>query len=70
VPNRNHPGKPGESTSLFSFASIPYRDYRFRIDDKDLPSKGMFSFLMFIFTLTETSEKEGTPIVAIPLSQA
>ena len=49
------------------FVAIPYRDYWFWIDDKDLSSKGMFSFLMFIFTLTETGEKEGAPIVTIPI---
>ena len=50
-----------------AFVAIPYRNYWFWIDDKDLSSKGMFSFLMFIFTLTETGEKEGAPIVTIPI---
>jgi len=50
-----------------AFVAIPYRDHWFWIDDKDLVSKGMFSFLMFIFTLTETGEKEGAPIVTIPI---
>lgn len=49
-----------------AFVSIPYRDHWFWIDDKDLPSKQLFSFLMFIFTLTETGGKEGAPIVTIP----
>jgi hypothetical protein len=50
-----------------AFVAIPYRDHWFWIDDRDLMSKGMFSFLMFIFTLTETGEKEGAPIVTIPI---
>jgi hypothetical protein len=50
-----------------AFVAIPYRAHWFWIDDKDLMSKGMFSFLMFIFTLTETGEKEGAPIVTIPI---
>jgi hypothetical protein len=49
-----------------AFISVPYRDHWFWIDDKDLPSKQLFSFLMFIFTLTETGGKEGAPIVTIP----
>jgi hypothetical protein len=36
------------------------------IDDHDMPSKRLFTFLMFIFTLVETSGKEGAPIVTIP----
>jgi hypothetical protein len=35
-------------------------------DDWELPSKRMFSFLMFIFSLVETGGKEGAPIVTIP----
>lgn len=50
-----------------AFIAIPYRGYWFWIDDKDLPSKRLFSSLMFIFTLTETGSKEGAPIVTIPI---
>jgi len=49
-----------------AFASIPYQDYWFWIDNKDLPSKQIFSFLMFMFALTETGGKVGVPIVTIP----
>lgn len=50
-----------------AFVAVPYRDHWFWIDDRDLPSKRMFSFLMFIFTLVEkTGGKEGAPIVTIP----
>ena len=49
-----------------AFAAVPYHGYWFWIDDRDLPSKRMFSFLMFIFTLVETGGKEGAPIVTIP----
>ena len=59
---RSSPGRPADA-----FVAIPYRDYWFWIDDRDLLSKGMFSFLMFVFTLTETGEKEGAPIVTIPI---
>ncbi|OOP55806.1 MAG: hypothetical protein AYP45_12740 [Candidatus Brocadia carolinensis] len=50
-----------------AFITIPYRGYWFWIDDKDLPSKRLFSSLMFVFTLTETETKEGAPIVTIPV---
>ena len=49
-----------------AFVSIPYRKSYFWIDDKDLMSKKIFSFLMFIFTLVETGDKGAAPIVTIP----
>ena len=53
--------KPGDA-----FIAVPYRNHWFWIDDRDLRSKGFFSFLMFIFSLTETGGKEGAPIITIP----
>ncbi|WP_455388377.1 hypothetical protein [Petrachloros mirabilis] len=53
--------RPGDS-----FVAVPYRDYWFWIDDRDYQSKKLFSFLMFIFSLTETGGKEGTPIITVP----
>jgi hypothetical protein len=49
-----------------TFAAVRYRSHWFAIDDRDIPSKRLFTFLMFIFTLVETSGKEGAPIVTIP----
>ncbi len=50
-----------------AFISVPYRNHWFWIDDRDLRSKSLFSFLMFIFSLTETGGiKEGAPIISIP----
>ena len=54
-------GKPGDA-----FVSVAYRDSYFWIDDRDLMSKKIFSFLMFVFTLVETGEKGAAPIVTIP----
>ena len=48
-----------------AFAVVPYRDGWFWIDDRDYQSKKLFSFLMFVMTLTETGGKEGAPIVTI-----
>jgi hypothetical protein len=49
-----------------AFAAVPYRKDWFWIDDKDFPSKRLFSFIMFIFTLTETEGKQGAPVITIP----
>jgi hypothetical protein len=49
-----------------AFASVPYGKDWYWIDDKDFPSKRLFSFIMFLFTLTETGDKQGAPIVTIP----
>ena len=53
--------KPGDA-----FVSVPYRNSYFWIDDRDLISKRIFSFLMFVFTLVETGEKGTAPIVTVP----
>ena len=42
------------------------RNAYFWIDDRDLMSKKIFSFLMFVFTLVETGEKGTTSIVTVP----
>lgn len=47
------------------FAAVPYRGRWFWIDDRNYVSKKLFSFLMFVMTLTETGGKEGAPIVTI-----
>jgi hypothetical protein len=49
-----------------AFVAVPYHGYWFWIDDRDLPSKRVFSFLMFMFSLVDTGGKEGAPIVTIP----
>jgi hypothetical protein len=49
-----------------AFIAVPYRHYWFWIDDRDLRSKSLFSFLMFMFSLTETGGKEGAPIITVP----
>jgi hypothetical protein len=49
-----------------AFVAVPYRNGWFWIDDRDIPSKRLFAFLMFIFTLVETGTKESPPIITIP----
>jgi len=52
--------KPGDA-----FVAVPYESHWFWIDNRDLKSKGIFSFMMFLFSLTETGGKEGAPVVTI-----
>ena len=49
-----------------AYLSIRYRNVHFWIDDKDLGSKTLFSFLLFISNLMETGEKSPAPVVTIP----
>jgi hypothetical protein len=49
-----------------TFVAVPYRGHWFWIDDRDMASKRMFSFIMFVFTLVEPGSKEPTPVLTIP----
>ena len=49
-----------------AFAAVSYRGQWFWIDDRDLKSKRAFAFMMLLFTLAETGEKEPLPLITIP----
>ena len=49
-----------------AFVAIDYRGHWFWIDDSDLKSKRVFAFMMMLFTLAETGEKENLPLITIP----
>ena len=49
-----------------AFTAVKYEDNWFWIEKGDLHSKRTFSFLMLLFSLTETGGKEGLPLVTIP----
>ncbi len=49
-----------------AFVVVPFRNHWFWIDDRDMRSKLIFSFMMFVFSLTETQGKEGAPVITIP----
>lgn len=53
--------RPGDA-----FVAIRYRDLWFWIEDRDLTSKGMFSVLMFLFTLTESGGGQVSPVLTVP----
>lgn len=55
------PDKPSDA-----FIAVPYRDQWFWLDDRDMFSKRMFSFLMFMFTLVETGDKAPPPVITVP----
>jgi hypothetical protein len=48
------------------FVSIRYRDYWYWIDDTDFSSKRIFSFVMILFSMTESGSDVGLPLVTIP----
>jgi len=48
------------------FVSVKYKDHWFWIDDGDFYSKRVFTFLMILFSLTESGGKQGLPLVTIP----
>lgn len=49
-----------------AYTAVRYKDYWFWIDDRDFRSKRTFTFLMILFSLTESGGKEGLPLVTIP----
>ncbi len=52
-----------------AFVAVPYNGHWFSIDDRDMRSKDMFSFIMFLFTFVETTGKEAAPILTIPTTR-
>lgn len=55
----------GQERPLDAFVQVRYRDHWFWINDKDFPSKGVFSFLMMLFTLSESGQKVQPPVLTI-----
>jgi hypothetical protein len=49
-----------------AFASVRYKDYWFWIDEHDFLSKRTFTFLMILFSITESEESNALPLVTIP----
>ncbi len=49
-----------------AFVSAQYKKNYFWIEDTDLPSKRMFTFMMILFSLAETGQTFTGPIVTVP----
>ena len=48
-----------------AFVSVTYRDHWFWVDDRDLRSKRMFTFLLLMFSLAEHGQAPVSPVVTI-----
>jgi len=55
-----------KSNPPHSFVAVPYQDYWFWIDERDLKSKRVLTFMLMMFTLADTGEAQPLPQVTIP----
>lgn len=55
-----------ESEPISAFVKVRYRDTWYYIDDRDFASKSVFTFVMVLFSLTESGDNTGLPLVTIP----
>jgi hypothetical protein len=58
--------KCSDSKPQDAYVSVAYRNRWFWVDDRDLESKRVISFIMLIFTLADTSKHESLPQITIP----
>lgn len=58
--------KCSESRPQDAFVSVQYRNRWFWIDDRDMESKRVMSFILLVFTLADTGRREALPQITIP----
>jgi len=49
-----------------AYAAVRYKRHWYWIDDTDIESKRVFTFLMMLFSLAETGQSQAAPIVTVP----
>ena len=58
----------GPAPPAAPFTAVRYRGGWYWIDDHDLASKRIFTFLMMFFSLAETGVTPQTPVLTVPAS--
>ncbi len=56
----------GSDKPANTYVAVEYEDFWYWIDKRDFYSKRVFTFLMILFSLTESGGKQGLPLVTIP----
>jgi hypothetical protein len=56
----------GEEVPENVYVAVPYEGYWYWIDKADLSSKRTFTFLLILFSLAETGQAAGVPVVTVP----
>jgi hypothetical protein len=56
----------GEEAPADAYAAVSYRSHWFWIDDNDIGSKSVFTFLLILFSLAETGQPAVAPLVTVP----
>ena len=56
----------GTEAPADAYAAVPYKGHWYWIDDDDIASKRIFTFLMILFSLAETGQSTAAPVVTVP----
>jgi hypothetical protein len=55
-----------DSKPADAFAAVPYRGRWFWIDDRDIPTKRSFFFLLLFFAVAESGTAQQVPVITVP----